>query len=290
MRRSLNLSPKDIQEWEDKNRLINKITPYQLLGFIEGDGSFMIIGQSPCFSISQHLNSKRILETIENYFRNIPDQDIFQYKYNIPNSVVPFMQKSSSKINTSTILNYRIASLDPIYYYILPFFWYLNFQTRKSIDFRLWAVAVILIKRRIIKNTEDRKFLDKLHNSMNNRRYSNKIPSNFITLEEINYMLRLPSQIDLDSQYVSTIEASQKEKIGLSNTERALKVFIYDSHVDYLPVNGSPFPSQKAAARALLNGLGLSSASGLKKAIDTSKLYLGRFKITSTPWSPNNSN
>lgn len=116
-------------------------------------------------------------------------------------------------------------------------------------------MAVILVKRRTIKNTKDREFLDKLHNSMNNQRYSNKINqdlSKFISLEEVNYMLRLPSQVDLDSQYVSIIEASLKERAGLSNAERALKVYVYDSHTNYLPISGSPFSSLKAAAKTLL--------------------------------------
>lgn len=119
---NFNLSYRDIQVWEDKNRLNGRVTPYQLLGFIEGDGSFMIMGQSPCFAISQHLNSESTLDIVDKFFRDIPGRDIFIYKYNIPNSVVPSMQKSLYKKKESAILNYRMVGLDAIYYYLLPFF------------------------------------------------------------------------------------------------------------------------------------------------------------------------
>lgn len=52
----------------------------------------------------------------------IADQDIFKYKFDIPKSVRPFMQKSSSEDNGSITLSYRVSRLDAIYYFILPYF------------------------------------------------------------------------------------------------------------------------------------------------------------------------
>jgi len=150
------------------------------------------------------------------------------------------------------------------------------------------VVAVLLVKRRISKSTEGRLFLDKLHLSMNTYRYSNKLvdQSNFVSLGEINSILSLPSKVDLDFKFVSIEETMVESVKGLSNAEKAIKVYIYDSHDYYNPVPGSPFASQKAAARGLLESLISSSETGIRSALDTSRLYLGRFKITSTPWSP----
>jgi len=68
---------------------------------------------------------------------------------------------------------------------------------------------------------------------MNTYRYSNKLEvdqPDFVSLEEVNSMLRLPSKVDLDSKYVSIEETMIEDVKGLSNAEKAIKTYIYDSH------------------------------------------------------------
>jgi len=81
------------------------LPPYQLLGFIEGDGYFSIQAKQPCISVAQHSDGESVLEVVEKHFIKIADQDIFMYKFDIPKLVRPFMQRSSSEDNESITLN-----------------------------------------------------------------------------------------------------------------------------------------------------------------------------------------
>jgi len=120
---------------------------------------------------------------------------------------------------------------------------------------------------------------------MNDNKYSNNLeadPSSFVSLDKINSMFRLPSNLDLDSKFISVNEAVQEERAGLSNEERSIKTFVYDSHDYYSPIIGSAFSSVRAAARGIAEIVGSASEAGVRRALDdTSRLYLSRFKITS---------
>lgn len=56
-----NISNRDIQKLRKEIKLNGKFTPYQLLGFIEGDGSFSIQAKKPCISVAQHSNGESAL-------------------------------------------------------------------------------------------------------------------------------------------------------------------------------------------------------------------------------------
>jgi len=90
-----NISPIDVSNWEEEIIFNGQITPYQLLGFIEGDGSFMVMGQASCLSISQHTSGQSALELIEKYFNSILKLGLFQYKFDLTNLEKPNVQKSS---------------------------------------------------------------------------------------------------------------------------------------------------------------------------------------------------
>ena len=54
------------------NLLTRKLTPYRLLGFMEGDGTFCISNLMPVFSIKQHSKNIHFLHVIAEYLNKLP--------------------------------------------------------------------------------------------------------------------------------------------------------------------------------------------------------------------------
>jgi len=106
------------------------LTPYRVLGFVEGDGTFYISNLIPQFSIKQHFKNVHFLHEIAEFLNNLPYNPTIGPENDILNTKpVPgvYISEDSSSLNVSNILQ--------LYNYILPFFKSLEFKSRKVVDF-----------------------------------------------------------------------------------------------------------------------------------------------------------
>ena len=108
-----------------RNEMVNK---YWLLGFVEGAGSFYFTNSKAVFSITQ--KDKQVLEAIATFLQNVKISPIYSNLFvpSKPNCII------SSK---SKAYQLSITDTDVLFQYILPFFKYLTFLSRKGVDFKI---------------------------------------------------------------------------------------------------------------------------------------------------------
>ena len=114
------------------------ITPYRLLGFIEGDGSFCVPNMIPTLAIKQH--SKNIHFLYAEFLNKLPYCPEIGPKIDKLNTK-PTPCVSPDSPNTA---NLSVTNILQLYNYILPLFKSLRFISRKGVDFQLWELAVKL--------------------------------------------------------------------------------------------------------------------------------------------------
>lgn len=108
-----------------------KITPYWLLGFLEGDGSFHVIKNKNFylnFSISQTFTERVVLEAIREFLTNLPN-GLFHTNsiciYDVPKS-----KEANENINDVVQLAiFKKATLSDL---LIPLLDNLNFLTKKK--------------------------------------------------------------------------------------------------------------------------------------------------------------
>lgn len=111
------------------------LTPYRLLGFTEGDGSFIVVASSlvTIFVISQHSKNVHFLYEIAEFFKNLPCNPTIGPS----SSVLNTKPTPSIEIRKNTdMANLMVRNILQLYNYILPFFKSLEFKSRKIVDFQ----------------------------------------------------------------------------------------------------------------------------------------------------------
>lgn len=110
------------------------LTPYRLLGFIEGDGSFCLPNMLPALTIKQHVKNIHFLYEISEFLRNLPYNPELGPGTDLLNSKpTPGVYKSNSI--SSSMSSLSVSNILQLYNYVLPFFKSLEFKTRKAVDF-----------------------------------------------------------------------------------------------------------------------------------------------------------
>jgi hypothetical protein len=123
------------------SRMSKKIHPQYIIGFVDGEGSFHVaiykdprmkmgIKIIPEFHISQHVSSKRVLESIKDYF------DCGYIKAN---------HRASDDDKTFV---YMVRNRNDLLSRIIPFFERYKLRTEKQFDFNLFAKIVRLMRAR----------------------------------------------------------------------------------------------------------------------------------------------
>lgn len=246
------------------------LTPYRLLGFIEGDGTFCLSNMIPTFSIKQHSKNIHFLYEIADYLVKLSfNPEIGPKIDNLNTKPTPGISKSS--ISTSIL---TVTNILQLYNYILPFFKTLTFKTRKAVDFELWELAVKLKVLGFTTTPEGRLYFIKINNYIN-KRYSNRAQiAEEPNIKQIKLLLNNPPVFDLASglSYKALSDLVKVSKKGHSG----FGVNVYDNGN---LVSGSPFPSYTQAALALGN---INFSSAISKKIDTGKLFKGRYKFESS--------
>ena len=110
------------------------LTPYRLLGFVEGDGTFCLPNLVPTFGIKQHSKNIDFLYEISKFLNSLPYKPQIGPNFDklntkpTPGIHDPDLDTGMSSLSVTNILQ--------LYNYILPFFKSLTFRSRKATDFK----------------------------------------------------------------------------------------------------------------------------------------------------------
>ena len=177
-----------------------KITPYWLLGFIEGEGCFSINRRNNFrldFSISQSSTNLELMQNIKIYLENLAGVartdgylgaiGISAVRSNNPN------HQSTTRIETT-----RIPFITNI---LIPFLESLTWRTKKRLDFQDWKNILMLKEQGHHMSEQGVKLIDLILSQMNNNRLSTNSSQPAIDrallLAEITKLLSGPSNFEL---------------------------------------------------------------------------------------------
>lgn len=248
------------------------LTPYRLLGFVEGDGTFCLPNLVPTFGIKQHSKNIDFLYEISKFLNNLPYKPQIGPNFDklntkpTPGVHDPNLDTGMSSLSVTNILQ--------LYNYILPFFKSLTFRSRKATDFQYWEVAVKLKALGYNTKPEGKESILEISKYINKRYSTNLGVAKTPDLKKISKIFLAPPVYDLASglSYKAYSDIAKAAKKG----NKGYGVNVYDNGE---LVKGSPFPSYTQAALAL-GSINISSV--ITKKIDTDKLYKNRFKFESS--------
>ena len=151
-----------------------KITPYWLLGLIEGEGSFYLRRNSltPTFSLTLTQIQQPVIEAIIKFLKNLLDPYSL-IKAN--NTKLFYLEIEKSKGNTKSKIKLSIFQIDFLVNIFIPFLEKLEFQSKKKLDFYDFKLITTLIYQGKHKIEEIKTFILQLSKTMNNYRLSNNI-------------------------------------------------------------------------------------------------------------------
>lgn len=238
----------------------NKIDPYWLLGLIEGEGTFGFRNLVPYFQLGLHSQNLPLLESISSYFTSLPNG--FGFTLNSP---APKVSITLNKRTNVTVI--AIANIDALYDYLAMFLLDMPFQSRKSVDFYYWCLALHFHKIGHFYTPNGRALVLSIANFVNKARYSTASVSILApSLESIKQVLSTELAVTITPE-LSHLQLSQKFARLVKNRT----IWVYDNG---LLIKGSPFYIQTTAAEAV--GLP-KNTSVIKRYIDTGKGYANRY-------------
>ena len=120
-----------------------RITPYWLLGFIEGEGSFSIAKNnyfSLEFGISQTLSEKKVMLEIQRFLLSLPGA----IRNKFSNVVALNEDKKAKNERSNPIVKIQVSDSNYISNVIIPFFDNLIWLSKKELDYLDWKVVLNL--------------------------------------------------------------------------------------------------------------------------------------------------
>lgn len=253
------------------------INPCWFIGFIEAEGTFGIKTRSSLyFQVAQKITSQESLNAMIIFLTELSNIDIPKY------SKISSVNVSNTTNLRTNVISLVVSSIDTLYYYILPWLDSFKMYTRKSVDFKLWKIALSLKIKGYYFLTEGKELFLDISDILNKRYSTSKKNSG----KDIN----------------KTIENINERFLNISKLEPPFNLKLYNSHVDnvrkfrianksnnpknvYIYTNeglveGSPFSSFSLAHKAL--GLNPSSNT-CNRYIDTNRLYKSKYIFSSNP-------
>lgn len=203
-------------------------------------------------------------------------KNISEFLLDLPNLF--YYSSNISPLNISKSLNFRtnvlsitVNSIDSLHDILFLNFLSLEFQTRKIVDFLYWALVLFMHKFGYFYLPEGRKLEVKFSNYMNKSR--NRNSGKNLSIPEIKSSLfDSPFPVNLEP-YMSLLAFAQT----FSKLQNKNLIWVYDKDI---LVEGSPFYSLSDAAESI----GLKRTSSIiKRYLDTDKIYLNRYTISSSP-------
>lgn len=178
-----------------------RITPYWLLGFIEGEGCFSINKRNNYrldFSLCQSSTNLSLLQKIKTYLENLSSE------VNIGDNYVGALGISMVRTNnpnhesTTRIETTRIPYITNVF---IPFLESLTWRSKKWLDFQDWKNILLLKEQGQHFSEQGVKLIDLILSQMNNNRLSttasNPAVDRTLLLAEINLLLNGPSNFGL---------------------------------------------------------------------------------------------
>jgi hypothetical protein len=218
-----------------------KITPYWLLGFVEGDGSFSIQKGGNfilVFSITQVSKDLPLLGAIKDFICNLPGD--YKIRSNHNGGVV--------NISTSQSVGNPASKLGVTNRYFLknvlvPFFDSLVWHTKKELDYKDWKTVMNLKETGQHYTTEGYNVICKILSRMNN----NRLSTNSLKVElvdgpllqiEIDKLLAAPSNLEIKEEgriFIKSLNKYYSDRSSLSvelHNEEGLVVNTFGSITD----------------------------------------------------------
>lgn len=219
------------------NKEVN-ITPYWLLGFIEGEGSFSINRHNKFrldFSLSQAIIDLKLMQNIKTYLDNLPGTD-----GNYDGAIGISVSKSTNPNHKSTarIETTRIEYLSNIF---IPFLNNLIWRSKKQWDFQDWKYIFKLKQQGHHLSKEGIELIDKILSQMNNNRLSTSgkpVVDRTLLLAEIEQLLNGPSNFELRNgkKWIISLNkyyhSSRKNICVFIQSEDGIKIHSFDSIAD----------------------------------------------------------
>ena len=148
-----------------------KISPYWLLGFIEGEGSFYLnrSNLTPTFSLSLTQLQKPVIEKI--IFFLASNLDSHSYIKATSTKLFNLSIEKPRKL-ANGIVKLKISQIDYLFNIFIPFLNTLDFQSKKKLDFNDFKYITTLIYQGKHLIPEIREFIIQISNTMNNFRLS----------------------------------------------------------------------------------------------------------------------
>nr|AVD96818.1 double-motif LAGLIDADG homing endonuclease [Ophiostoma novo-ulmi subsp. novo-ulmi] len=185
------------------------ITPYWLLGFIEGDGSFSVknSGKDVNFSISQKGN-KDLLIAISRYLESyVWDNEINNLIKEKPELVLlkeskNFTTELKNCIYVGDSQGITCLSISNPFYLnviIVPLLDKLSWNSKKYLDYCDWKLILVIISKGLHYTLEGLNIIEIISNQMNNNRLSTTTPEVKITSykDKIYELLNSPSNYEI---------------------------------------------------------------------------------------------
>lgn len=169
------------------------ITPYWLLGFIEGEGSFSVaktVGFRLEFNIGQTLSEILVIKAIQNFLLELPGN--FKLWNSICNTV-QFSQESKSKNERSKpMVRVNIYLTSYILNVLIPFLDNLEWLSKKKLDYEDWKLLLYLKQKGWHFSDEGKDIIIGITNRMNRNRLSTNIESlNYLVSKDLDIKIKL---------------------------------------------------------------------------------------------------
>lgn len=181
------------------------LTPYWLLGLIEGEGSFYVKGIERIksnlgliFEIGQTKSELRVLEVVKYFLLNLPGTNILKMKRKNSNFVQHIIQNKIEK-KSKSMTYIRIFDLNYIKNILVPFLNSLVWSSKKERDYKDWKIILAFITEGKHFMNEGQELINFIYKRMNVRRLSTNIsviPSKNKE-EKIKSLLKAPSNYEI---------------------------------------------------------------------------------------------
>ena len=89
------------------------ITPYWLLGFVEGEGTFGYRSLVPYFQICQHSRDVYVLDQIKIFLESLREKSVSTNTNNT--EIIPVVTKILQTIKKTNVYSYIISNLDVLF-------------------------------------------------------------------------------------------------------------------------------------------------------------------------------
>jgi len=139
------------------------INSYWLLGFVEGDGSWIVDKKNYglIFSIAQSSKDLELMKAIKNYLNNLNSEF---------NDIVSMGVYNEGSL--SSMVNLTVTKTDAISQVIIPLFFNMTWFSKKEMDFTDWTY-ILKIKELGLHHTEEGvRMINRIISQMNNNRLS----------------------------------------------------------------------------------------------------------------------